>query len=476
MDIGKLWKEWTSGNQAPDLLQTPKALLDKSPDELTQELFKAIARNDLPRVKELREEGADLSAKIPGTLGAGTLIFSSNGDVSQPDGQISPLLLALYSGYYELGMYLANEKADATFERTEKDRYSLNNGKALDWVLSDHVREGAMGTRALMESMRSGKAFDKDALGQRDKDYKTDLYTTEQRLNLINAMLQHVENPMDLVSERTRYNAVNWGRADIIPKLAEMGVQFNNADFVQAGRPIHRRDDSLRTMQALLPYVENVNVTAYEDGENAGHEVARGADLPAFRWLEDNGLDKTALAKKTNIPSYAHRVAVADESPETLEFIKHLAKEGYSIDTSIKAVTGRSYGCNDTPVIAAIEEGNIASAVAFIDAGAKAPPEMLPTAVGKMHFNATRPPQVIAFIEALDERGLLNAAVLKASVEQIIYWTDINDKNLELMKPVGEVLVEKAKKLGVLEEIPFLPGESAPPPKGMGDGPGSHPA
>ncbi len=332
---------------------------------------------------------------------------------------------AIRSGNFEGALSLANSGVNATqplgigygFDR----EHEL---KALDLLLCDHINYCV----SLSDS-------------ENQKNYQTDRFTPAQRIEIFEALVANVNgDPMGLVSDASLSNALVWGRFELIPKLAEIGVTFGGESFVAAADPYHRKHLAIPLVEAVFPYVRDVNVINFYK-KNAGHVAAENGDLKLFKWLEKRGLDKFALAN-INRPTYAHLVAARSDGTE---FARHLVEEGYSLDV-------RDVGFNhETPLDVAFLAGNFETALIYIDGGAKARPEHLVCAVEASHYSFDSEAKLCNLIEAFDRRGLLNQKALKIARDSISKIVRENESYEPGFLPVVEALYRKGLMLSPSE-------------------------
>ena len=288
------------------------------------------------------------------------------------------LVEALRKGKFEDALYYAKSGADATCDLGSRF-FDSNCKKPLDYLV------------------KNGR--------DNNETYRNDVFTPQQRVRIFRELVKNIENPLDLVSDKTLDNALAWGRAEIIPELKAIGVKIESRHFVEAANPIHRRNNALKTMKAMLPYVKDVNVTDPFTGENAGHVVAGKLDLEAFQWLEKKGLKKDAFAKKIWPSTYAHKAATSDifdkkEEEKRIEFASYLVEKGYPIDTP-----GRD---NRTPTEDAINQRHVGAALVYLNAGTEVKPEYLSRAIIATHFGrtTTTAKDIIAIGEKLAEKNI----------------------------------------------------------------------
>ncbi len=417
--------------------------------DLSIEFIIAAGNNDVAEMERLRKKGANIDFMANIILGSGTLNVGPQG-FSQPEEATNALMVALHNGAFDAVMYLAQTGADATAGRKEDFRNCEK--KALDFLLTDHVPESAQDTPRSMADFKSfiDDAINEESLAQRHRNYQTDIYTPAQRVQLFDALVANMRakglDPLGLVSELTVDNALTWGRSEMVPKLAEIGVEIKDKHFVRAADPYHRPHLAIPTMEAVLPYVKDVNVTG-RSKQNAGHEVAGKFDLPAFKWLEQRGLDKNALAE-LNVPTYAHMVAGclghnnnAEEAEKRKALAQYLADQKYPIST-----INQSSG-HETPTERAFREGNIDVGLIYIEAGAEVKPGYLVEAISARHFNKGSTPQILNLIDKLEERGLLNQESLQAAFDEIAEKVGWNDKNRPLMLPVLKTMLAQGLAL-----------------------------
>ncbi|MFH1157855.1 MAG: ankyrin repeat domain-containing protein [Pseudomonadota bacterium] len=264
-----------------------------------------------------------------------------------------------------------------------------------------------------------------------DKNYRKDMFTPEQRIQLFDALVAKTKNPIDLVSDETLKNVLTWGRAEMIPKLADIGVKIEGQHFVRAANPYHRPNEAIKIMEAVLPYDgNNVNV-ADSRGVNAGHAVAENADLDAFKWLEERGLKKEAVAKEIWPSTYAHMVAIGRDNLEEkrIKFASYLADNKYPIDAP-----GRD---NTTPTESAIDKGRVSLALVYINAGAAAKPEYLPRSIAATHFNTAKAKDVRAIGKKLAEKGEMSKDTVTRAFKELFHIIAKNRKNIQQGVPIA---------------------------------------
>lgn len=227
--------------------------------ELSIKFIIAAGNNDVAEMKRLRSRGADIDFKANITLGSGTVCVGPQG-FSQPEEATNALMVALHNGAFDAAMYLAQTGADATAGR--KGNFRNCEEKALDFLLTDHVPESAQGTPRSMADFKSfiDDVFNEESSARRHRNYQTDLYTPAQRVQLFDALVANMRakglDPLALVSELTVDNALTWGRSEMVPKLAEIGVEIKDEHFVRAADPYHRPHLAIPTMQAVLDELE----------------------------------------------------------------------------------------------------------------------------------------------------------------------------------------------------------------------------
>ncbi|MFA6280053.1 MAG: hypothetical protein WC612_04610 [Bdellovibrionales bacterium] len=436
-------------------LFTPSPRVDTPPSDpqkvadLSIEFIFAAGNNDVSEMKRLRSKGADIDFKANITLGSGTICFGPQG-VSQPEETTNALMVALHNGSFDAALYLAQTGAEATAGR--KEVFGNREQKALDFLLTARVPESAQETPSSMADIKAfiDDAYNKESSERRHKNYQTDLYTPTQRIQLFDALVANMQekglNPLDLVSEWTMDNTLTWGRSEMVPKLAEIGVEIKDAHFVSAADPYHRPHLAIAMMEAVLPYVKDVNVTD-RSKQNAGHEVAGKFDLPAFKWLEQRGLAKDAIAK-LNVPTYAHMVAGcfgnnnnAEEAGKRKAFAQYLADQKYPINVRDQEYSQR------TPIETAFSEGNIDVGLIYVEAGAEVKSGYLAEAIKARHFNKVSTPQILNLIDKLEERGVLDQESLQMAFDELAEKVEMNDKNRPLMLPVLKTMLAKGLTL-----------------------------
>ncbi len=410
---------------------------------LSNQLIIAAGNNDVAEIKRLQMCGADIDHKANITLGSGRVIIGENG-LSQPESHTSALVVSLHNGAFDAALYLAQDGANATGERKNTNLLECEEEKPLDFLLNDHQREQAQETPQSITHLLQ-HAF--DTKGERDQNYQTDLYTPEQRIQIFDALVANTKNPLDLVSKSTLDNALMWARSEMIPKLAEIGVKIEDRHFVKAADPIHRRDQAIPLMKAVLPYVENVNVRDASN-QNAGHITAGNLDLTAFKWLEGQGLDKGAVAN-TNVPTYAHLVAgnlnIQNRTEETrATFAQHLAKNDYNIEHR----GNPRLGCI-SPTDKAFDEGHINAGLVFLDAGVQKKSRYLADAISSRHFNKVTTESLVKFVDELSYRHSLTSETATKAYSAMLEKISWNDKNIPLYVPVAQALTQKGFQLNV---------------------------
>lgn len=442
----------------PIVLGSRHALFGHLPESsLSEEFLMAAGANDVAKMEELRRRGADIN--FIGHVGFGTLTLIQTGSiVTQPSDDATPLIVALHNGAFDAALYLAREKADATYERVEIGGFGPE--KALDFLLADHVPEDVMDTAALVKSVKNG--FGAEALAQHRRNYQTDLYTSEQRRQIFDALVANTQNPLSLVSSNTLKNAIQWGRWEMIPKLAEIGVEIKDEHFVEAAAPIHRPHMAIQTMAAVLPFVRDVNVTD-SSNSNAGHRAAQRANLAAFQWLGQRGLNKRAIANNS-IPTYAHCVAAnfmgISNEEERVAFAQYLVDHQYPIDLDTAGAQPRVrvqdgfelVARKQTPADVAFKERQIGVGLVFMRNGAIAKPEYLTAVIGARHYSQASTHDILEVIDILEEGNLLSHKTMREAFNNIVTLISQKEENVSAFAPVVGILMHKGLELGADEQ------------------------
>ena len=191
-------------------------------------------------------------------------------------------------------------------------------------------------------------------------------FTREQRRELVEAVVEQAKNPSVLFSRQTMGQAASHNAYDLLPRLMELGGVVRDEHFAGAGGYFDNAG-ALKTLQALRPYISDVNAENYNG--SAGQQAAYRADIDAFKWLETQGLDKTRTTGN-NHKSYVHALVNSalrkdirakggeDGWPQMLQY---LIDGGYDF---------KSAGTAGTPVQMAVENGNLDLAKILIEAGA----------------------------------------------------------------------------------------------------------
>jgi len=303
-------------------------------------------------------------------------------------------------------------------------------------VAMSSVERGADGTRNLKEPNKHFYKMPLDLLmaNSGHNDETNDLFTFEQRIQIFDALVAKTKNPLDLISDKTLNIALAWGRTEMIPKLASVGVEIKGQHFVKAANPYHRPNKAIETMEAVLPHVRNDVNTVDSSGKNAGHVIASLVDLKAFKWLEKRGLEKNAFAGGVWASTYAHMVITVG-SEKRIEFASYLANNGYPIDIPGKDGT--------TPTECAIDEGQVDVALIYIDAGAEAKPKYLPRIIKATHFNNAMAQDVMVIGEKLAEKGKMDKDTVVLAYKELFRIIGMNDKNLHQGFPIAAYLSSK---------------------------------
>lgn len=405
-------------------------------------LIIAAGNNDVEEIKRMQKAGADINHTETITLGSGTLRIGSDGNTSQPESETSALMVALHNGAFDAALYLAREGADGT--RGRKDPICGAEQKPLDFLLTDHVREKA-------KEIPSVEAFfadvrDEAAVEQRQKNYQTDLFTPEQRLRICEALVSNAENPADLASEATLDNAIMWARAEMIHKLALIGLKIEDEHFVQAANPIHRPDQAIKIMATILPYVGGVNATNSSQ-KNAGHVAAGVGNLEAFKWLEERGLDPNAESTGLRTKTYAH-AAVFDRpksEDRQVAFAQHLADQGYELEGE------KSHEHHaGTPTDMAFDEGNTAAGLVYLKAGTTLKPKHLVQALKAQHYKVSQTAieNLLTLVDMFSEREMLSQETATAAYTEMLEKISWSEKNAPIYAPIAIALTGKGFGLG----------------------------
>jgi hypothetical protein len=407
------------------------AIIGHLPDStLSEQFIMAAGANDVSKMKELRRRGADINFVTNIKFGASTLIYQG-GTHSQPSDDATALMVALYNGAFDAALYLAQEKADATFLRMSIGMHRAEN--ALDLLLTDHGRENVQDTATLVNSVYNGS--DAESPEQRRQNHQTDLFTPEQRLQIFDALVQNAKNKLQLATENTLQNAIDWGRWEIIPRLAEIGLEIGDEHFVAAAAPLHRKHMAIETMRAILPFVRNVNVIN-SSKENAGHRAAVTANLEAFQWLEQQGLNRTSISN-TSIPTYAHCVCGAaslnrDDDVERVNFAQYLIEHKYPIDVN----DGLEGKFKRRPVDVAFKENRIHVGMAYLAAGASVKPEYLMSTIRACNYKLASPHDVLDLINVLKKRKRFGQDTMKAAFDEVVQFVSYTDENVSMFAPI----------------------------------------
>ncbi len=423
--------------------------------DLSVKLIMAAGNNDVVEMERLRKNGADIDFKADVTFGTGAICFNARG-FYEPKSPANALIAALHNGAFDAAMYLVKAGADLTFSR--KSEIGNRDEKALDFLIMDQVRESVHNAHRSMPDFDSflKDAFDATASAQRHKNYQTDLYTSQQRVQLFDAMVANMQakalDPIGIVSKCTLLETVHWGRAEMIPKLAGIGVKIEDWHFVKAAHPIHREDKAIATMAAVLPYVKDVNVVD-QSGFNAGHTAARQFDLPAFQWLEQRGLNKTAVAGRegewggNNMPTYAHAVAFTtgygkSKSKDAKDFAQYLVDQHYPLNMA------NPHNLNMTPAETALRESRIEIGLTYINGGAEVKPEFLKSALWGQHYGNPPIPLLFQLIDKMEERGALTQEAMHMAFDVIatrMTWN--SERNGPDVRPVLQKILDKGLDL-----------------------------